>query len=228
MTRGSGNLPPAEERHGCSFTGCGSSARVRAAGRLTITFPSTPFTATPEWATSPAPASGTTGRTAAADRSCGISLRWSPQRGSSAERLTERKPHDAPTETLRGLISSMKTLRFAACTCSPGRCLPPPTKRNHAPRRSSDCSGSALSNGIAAARVKTEAIDARPLAHLPRAGMLPEAYVAQSDLRHLRELLRHTRDARASAHVGQADTGVPLCRRLGCPRSAGAPARYRP
>src|SRR3954451_7802757 len=41
---------------------------------------------------------------------------------------------------------------------------------------------------IAAARVKTGAIDARTLAQLLRSGMLPEAYVA---LRDLRELLRH-------------------------------------
>src|SRR3954453_19949741 len=44
---------------------------------------------------------------------------------------------------------------------------------------------------IAAARVKTDAIDARTLAQLLRAGMLPEAYVAPRELRDLRELLRH-------------------------------------
>src|SRR5215210_2603434 len=44
---------------------------------------------------------------------------------------------------------------------------------------------------IAAARVKTDAIDARTLAHLLRAGLLPEAYVAPRELRDLRELLRH-------------------------------------
>src|SRR3954451_24439498 len=43
----------------------------------------------------------------------------------------------------------------------------------------------------AAARVKTDAIDARTLAHLLRAGMLPEAYIAPPELRDLRELLRH-------------------------------------
>jgi transposase len=43
---------------------------------------------------------------------------------------------------------------------------------------------------IAAARVKTDAIDAKTLAHLLRTGMLPEAYRAP-ELRDLRELLRH-------------------------------------
>jgi transposase len=44
---------------------------------------------------------------------------------------------------------------------------------------------------IAAARVKTDAVDARTLAHLLRANLLPEAYVASRELRDLRELLRH-------------------------------------
>ena len=44
---------------------------------------------------------------------------------------------------------------------------------------------------IAAARVKTDAVDAKTLAHLLRAGFLPEAYVAPRELRDLRELLRH-------------------------------------
>jgi transposase len=43
---------------------------------------------------------------------------------------------------------------------------------------------------IAAARVKTDAVDARTLAHLLRADLLPEAYVAPRDLRDLRDLLR--------------------------------------
>src|SRR5258708_23534652 len=43
----------------------------------------------------------------------------------------------------------------------------------------------------AAARVKTDAVDARKLAHLLRADLLPEAYVAPRELRDLRELLRH-------------------------------------
>ena len=44
---------------------------------------------------------------------------------------------------------------------------------------------------IAAARVKTDAVDARTLAQLLRAGLLPEAYVAPRELRDLRDLLRH-------------------------------------
>ena len=43
---------------------------------------------------------------------------------------------------------------------------------------------------IASARVKNDAIDARTLAQLLRAGMLPEAYVAPRELRDVRELLR--------------------------------------
>jgi transposase len=44
---------------------------------------------------------------------------------------------------------------------------------------------------IAAARVKTDAVDARTLAHLLRTDLLPEAYVAPRELRGLRDLLRH-------------------------------------
>ena len=39
--------------------------------------------------------------------------------------------------------------------------------------------------------MKTDAIDAKTLAHLLRTGFLPEAYVAPRELRDLRELLRH-------------------------------------
>ena len=56
---------------------------------------------------------------------------------------------------------------------------------------------------IAAARVKTDAIDAKTLAHLLRAGFLPEAYVAPRELRDLRELLRHRVDADPDALSGQ-------------------------
>src|SRR5215207_3633838 len=42
---------------------------------------------------------------------------------------------------------------------------------------------------IASARVKTDAVDARTLAHLLRADLLPEAYVAPRELRDLRDLL---------------------------------------
>jgi transposase len=38
--------------------------------------------------------------------------------------------------------------------------------------------------------VKTDAVDARTLAHLLRADLLPEAYVAPRELRDLRDLLR--------------------------------------
>jgi transposase len=44
---------------------------------------------------------------------------------------------------------------------------------------------------IAAARVKTDAVDAKTLAHLLRCALLPEAYIAPPELRDLRELLRH-------------------------------------
>ncbi len=44
---------------------------------------------------------------------------------------------------------------------------------------------------ITSARVKTDAVDARTLAQLLRAGMLPESYIAPRELRDLRELLRH-------------------------------------
>jgi transposase len=44
---------------------------------------------------------------------------------------------------------------------------------------------------IASARVKTDAVDARTLAHLLRTDLLPEAYIAPRELRELRDLLRH-------------------------------------
>lgn len=43
---------------------------------------------------------------------------------------------------------------------------------------------------IASARVKTDAVDARTLAHLLRTDLLPEAYIAPRELRDLRDLLR--------------------------------------
>ena len=43
---------------------------------------------------------------------------------------------------------------------------------------------------IASARVKTDAVDARTPAHLVRADLLPEAYIAPRELRDLRDLLR--------------------------------------
>jgi transposase len=44
---------------------------------------------------------------------------------------------------------------------------------------------------IASARVKTDAVDARTLAHLLRTDLLPEGYIAPRELRDLRDLLRH-------------------------------------
>ena len=44
---------------------------------------------------------------------------------------------------------------------------------------------------IASARVKTDAVDARTLAHLLRTDLLPEAYIAPRELRDLRDLLCH-------------------------------------
>jgi transposase len=43
---------------------------------------------------------------------------------------------------------------------------------------------------IAAARVKTDAVDARTLAHLLRTDLIPEAYVPPAAVREMRELLR--------------------------------------
>ena len=44
---------------------------------------------------------------------------------------------------------------------------------------------------IASARVKTDAVDAKTLAHLLRTDLLPKAYIAPRELRDLRDLLRH-------------------------------------
>src|SRR2546430_7310336 len=44
---------------------------------------------------------------------------------------------------------------------------------------------------IASAREKTDAVDAKTLAHLLRTDLLPEAYIAPRELRDLRDLLRH-------------------------------------
>jgi transposase len=53
---------------------------------------------------------------------------------------------------------------------------------------------------IAAARVKTDAVDAKTLAHLLRADLLPEAYIAPRELRDVRELLRPPRGDGRDAH----------------------------
>lgn len=47
-----------------------------------------------------------------------------------------------------------------------------------------------MTKAIAAARVKTDAVDAKTLAHLLRTDLLPEAYIAPRDQRDLRDLLR--------------------------------------
>jgi transposase len=44
---------------------------------------------------------------------------------------------------------------------------------------------------IASARVKTDAVASRTLAHLLRTDLLPEAYIAPREIRELRDLLRH-------------------------------------
>jgi transposase len=54
--------------------------------------------------------------------------------------------------------------------------------------------------------VKTDAVDARTLAHLLRADLLPQAYVAPRQLRELRELLRH--------HIGRTRLRTALKNRV--------------
>jgi hypothetical protein len=71
---------------------------------------------------------------------------------------------------------------------------------------------------IAAARVKTDAVDAPALAHLLRTGLLPEAYIAPPELRDLRDLLRHRVTL---VHLRTAPDGW---KRAGNPRSP-TPAR---
>ena len=64
---------------------------------------------------------------------------------------------------------------------------------------------------IASARVKTDAVDARTLAHLLRCDLLPEAYIAPRELRDLRDVLRHrvalTRHALGAEEPRQRDPG---------------------
>ena len=48
-----------------------------------------------------------------------------------------------------------------------------------------------LTRAIAAARVKTDAVDARTLAQLLAVNLLPEAYIASREIRDLRDRLRH-------------------------------------
>src|SRR4051794_41299398 len=90
---------------------------------------------------------------------------------------------------------------------------------------------------IASARVKTDAVDARTLAHLLRADLLPEAYIAPRELRDLRDLLRHRvaltrmRSAlknRVSAVLAKSAPTATCSGRAGCgswPSSSSATAR---
>jgi len=66
---------------------------------------------------------------------------------------------------------------------------------------------------IASARVKTDAVDARTLAQLLRADLLPEAYVAPRELRDLRDLLRQRVALTLHALLaGKASgTATPIC-----------------
>src|ERR687889_740349 len=73
------------------------------------------------------------------------------------------------------------------------RCVPGPKEAHAWCTSESTCIASARTSPwstSAAARVKTDAVDARTLAQLLRADLLPEAYIAPRELRDLRDLLR--------------------------------------
>jgi transposase len=78
---------------------------------------------------------------------------------------------------------------------------------------------------IAAARVKTDAIDAKTLAHLLRTGMLPEAYIAPPELRDLRELLRHRVVLVRLRTSVKNRVHALLARRASCPTTATCSAQ---
>lgn len=68
---------------------------------------------------------------------------------------------------------------------------------------------------IAAARLKNDKVDARTLAHLLRADLLPEAWIAPAEVRDVRALLRHRArlvrsqcSAKVRIHAVLADRGV--------------------
>jgi transposase len=68
---------------------------------------------------------------------------------------------------------------------------------------------------IASARLKNDKVDARTLAHLLRADLLPEAWLAPREVRDLRTLLRHRarlvrygNSLKARIHAVLADEGV--------------------
>ena len=44
---------------------------------------------------------------------------------------------------------------------------------------------------IASARIKSDSVDARILAHLLRADLIPESYVPSKEMREMRCLVRH-------------------------------------
>jgi transposase len=88
---------------------------------------------------------------------------------------------------------------------------------------------------IASARVKTDAVDARTLAHLMPADLMPEAYIAPRELRDLRDVLRHRvaltrmRSAlknRVSAVLAKHGTELPL-QRSPRPWRSAVPRRAR-
>jgi hypothetical protein len=69
---------------------------------------------------------------------------------------------------------------------------------------------------IAAARLKNDKVDARPLAQLLRADRLPEAWIAPQATRDLRALLRHRASlvrsstaCKSRVHAVLADRGIP-------------------
>ena len=66
--------------------------------------------------------------------------------------------------------------------------------------------------------MKTDAVDARTLAHLLRADLLPEAYIAPRELRDLRDPAWHLiaeRQASTSSTSSRASTTAP--RASSCP-----------
>lgn len=86
---------------------------------------------------------------------------------------------------------------------------------------------------IAAARLKNDKVDARTLAHLLRANLLPEAWIAPPEVRDLRALLRHrARLVRLQStlkiriHAILADRGVRVDGDLGPRRDVRSLSRW--
>jgi transposase len=65
---------------------------------------------------------------------------------------------------------------------------------------------------IAEAKVKTDKIDARTLAHLERTGFLPESYIPPREIRDKRELLRYRASAEADKQEGSG--WIPAAHRM--------------